>query len=986
MSYSYVNESWGQVTLASSLNSGSSPVTATVNGAYGTVITITAKTTGAGTNYTLSSTSQTYQPQYFSQPSFWGVPSGATLTGGRNAGTFYDAGTVSITVNGFIASTSYAQGSTTASIASALTNGFSASGSPVTASVNGSTITLTASDSGADSNLPLSTSVTWDTHDFAHASFAANPSGPTFTGGADGSLGTSPLVTIYAYDALNNLTCAVQKGTDTTAFTTCAAAPATWRPRSFVYDSLSRLTSSKNPETGTITYSYDTNSNVSSMVSPKPGQFATATTTHNYTYDVENRRIQESHSNPSDGNQKYAYDVASLTGCSGPAPSWITGATNLVHRTTAICSNYSSSTFSYDPMGRLATEKRSNKGSSTKTYSTGYIYWKDGSLNTLTYASGSVVTYQVGGAGRVTKVSDSANNAYANSVTYAPHGALTGMTNGANGTSIVTQNVYNNRLQPTLLSAKPTGQNPFFSLCYDFHSGTAINSPPCVFNAYTSGNNGNVFQVTDNYDSTRSATFAYDPLNRITQANTVNTTSANCWGEVYTIDNLGNLTNIGGVSSMGSCWHENLTGNPASNLNQLANYCYAAGNLIQNSACPVVTATYAYDAENRLSTTAGYTYHYDADGVRMEKSNGTSGTMYWTGPGGEYLTETDLTGSTINEEYVYFNGARIARVDRPSGTVHYYFSDELSSASTITDPSGNVQERYYYYPYGGLVTSIGSDTNHYKFTGKERDSESNLDMFGARYYGSSLGRFMTPDWAAKPISVPYANFGNPQSLNLYSYVQNNPTTMGDPDGHCGPDYCVSEMIMDVQFYLSTHPMVGVVLSHPIAAYQIGQATPGHHVTNISTDATRIGAGLALNENAAHEGSQVNAMRHTVWQATIVSKFGDSTATAVGNAHETNPNVDLSVRTFSGKGALEAADQTTDLLNNQIGRAIGDANPGASMLDLAGKALDYYHTTGRYTASTAADGTVTVSQTKLSDKQYAVAKDRLKHMDKDGFPQ
>jgi RHS repeat-associated protein len=68
-------------------------------------------------------------------------------------------------------------------------------------------------------------------------------------------------------------------------------------------------------------------------------------------------------------------------------------------------------------------------------------------------------------------------------------------------------------------------------------------------------------------------------------------------------------------------------------------------------------------------------------------------------------------------------------------------------------------------------------------TGKERDSESGLDMFGARYYGSSLGRFMTPDWAAKPTAVPYAMFGNPQSLNLYSYVNNNPTTTRDPDGH-----------------------------------------------------------------------------------------------------------------------------------------------------------------------------------------------------------
>ena len=127
---------------------------------------------------------------------------------------------------------------------------------------------------------------------------------------------------------------------------------------------------------------------------------------------------------------------------------------------------------------------------------------------------------------------------------------------------------------------------------------------------------------------------------------------------------------------------------------------------------------------------------------------------------------------------------RLARVDRPSGTVHYYYSDYLGSASVITDSQGNVQQREYYYPYGGIVAATGSDPNHYKFTGKERDTESGLDEFGARYYSSSLGRFMIPDWAAAPTAVPYAHYGNPQSLNLYSYVENNPTTTGDPDGHC----------------------------------------------------------------------------------------------------------------------------------------------------------------------------------------------------------
>jgi RHS repeat-associated protein len=67
------------------------------------------------------------------------------------------------------------------------------------------------------------------------------------------------------------------------------------------------------------------------------------------------------------------------------------------------------------------------------------------------------------------------------------------------------------------------------------------------------------------------------------------------------------------------------------------------------------------------------------------------------------------------------------------------------------------------------------------YTGKERDSESGNDYFGARYYASSMGRFMSPDWSAKEDPVPYAQLDDPQSLNLYSYVRNNPLTRVDAD-------------------------------------------------------------------------------------------------------------------------------------------------------------------------------------------------------------
>jgi RHS repeat-associated protein len=75
-------------------------------------------------------------------------------------------------------------------------------------------------------------------------------------------------------------------------------------------------------------------------------------------------------------------------------------------------------------------------------------------------------------------------------------------------------------------------------------------------------------------------------------------------------------------------------------------------------------------------------------------------------------------------------------------------------------------------------------STRYKFTGKERDTESGLDYFGARYYGSNMGRFMSPDWSPQAAAVPYASLSNPQSLNLYAYMRNNPLGGTDPDGHC----------------------------------------------------------------------------------------------------------------------------------------------------------------------------------------------------------
>jgi RHS repeat-associated protein len=116
----------------------------------------------------------------------------------------------------------------------------------------------------------------------------------------------------------------------------------------------------------------------------------------------------------------------------------------------------------------------------------------------------------------------------------------------------------------------------------------------------------------------------------------------------------------------------------------------------------------------------------------------------------------------------------------------------------MTDNSGTVISNCTFNPFGEQVgCSPDNVSNHYRFTGKERDSESGLDNFGARYYGSSTGRFMSAD----PFTVTPGRVVDPQQLNLYAYVRNNPLKHVDPTGmliddaacmkdpkHCGKDW------------------------------------------------------------------------------------------------------------------------------------------------------------------------------------------------------
>ncbi len=163
-------------------------------------------------------------------------------------------------------------------------------------------------------------------------------------------------------------------------------------------------------------------------------------------------------------------------------------------------------------------------------------------------------------------------------------------------------------------------------------------------------------------------------------------------------------------------------------------------------------------------------------------------------------------------------------------TTYYYHGDQIGSSRLMTSPFGEPVWNATYLPYGEEYNPEIT-VNNRKFTGKEHDTESGLDYFGARYYGSALGRFITPDWAAKAAAVPYAEFADPQSLNLYSYVRNVPTTKMDSDGHCLWDLCIAEgtaaviTLGEALTMVGTGVALGAAVDHQGALGQRGQIDP-----------------------------------------------------------------------------------------------------------------------------------------------------------------
>lgn len=303
--------------------------------------------------------------------------------------------------------------------------------------------------------------------------------------------------------------------------------------------------------------------------------------------------------------------------------------------------------------------------------------------------------------------------------------------------------------------------------------------------------NGDILAANDSVNG--NWTYTYDDFNRLAAANGP--------GQAYTYgyDRFGNRWNqeLSGSCTGGSAVC--LTFDLNNRINNGIQKYDLAGNVINDGF-----HTYAYDAENRITQVDGgstATYAYNAEGQRVERAIASLTLDYVYDLAGNAVAGFNKStgGWWIGE--VFAGGRHLATYT--NNTTYFDHADWLGTERARTAVNGTLCETVTSLPFGDGQTTSGScsDASPLHFTGKQRDTESNLDYFGARYNSSNLGRFMSPDWSAVPTTVPYAKLNNPQTLNLYTYVGNNPISGLDPDGHCkiGPTtygfwWCVAHVL------------------------------------------------------------------------------------------------------------------------------------------------------------------------------------------------
>ncbi len=400
--------------------------------------------------------------------------------------------------------------------------------------------------------------------------------------------GALSIATCYQYDAIGNLQKVTERGgTNSTNL---------WRTRNYAYDGISRMTSASNPESNTVTYRYDSDSNCTAQ-SAYPGELISETDGRGIRtcmqHDALHRLIGKTYSDNTPA-VAYFYDQTSYNG--------ITQILNGKGQRTGMSDGTGQTAWSYDADENVLTKRQTIAG---VTNSISYVYNLDDSVQSITSPNGHTYSYSYNNAERQIKLADNgAGITYTQNAHYYAPGQLSSASHGLNSVITETDN-FNSRQQPTLLSVTAPSET-LLSLSYNWVLPGNVDI-------------GSVYQIQNNRDATRSVQFDYDQLNRLTSAKTYNATT---WGDAYVYDNWGNLLqkNV----TQGTAETLQVTVDANNHINTSGMTYDGAGNLTWDTFNAL-----KFDAENRVNPVTGYVYSYDGDDHRVEKNNSGSITYFW---------------------------------------------------------------------------------------------------------------------------------------------------------------------------------------------------------------------------------------------------------------------------------------------------------------------------------------------------------------------
>jgi RHS repeat-associated protein len=552
-----------------------------------------------------------------------------------------------------------------------------------------------------------------------------------------------------AFDALNRL----YQITDPASGITTTSYDAHDRPLSVtspngvatadVYDGFGGVIQENNPNTGAAVYYYDTTGNRTKRVA------ATGAVTQ-YTYDALDRVLTMTFPADSAENVAYTYDQ------SGHGAG--------IGRLTSVSDAAGTLSRSYDQLGNLLTDARTT---SMAGLTTAYTYDPANRIASITYPSGTAVTYTRDTMGRITSASvqpsGGTSTPVASSVAYEPFGPDTGFRYGSG-------------------SSETRGFDQDYRLTNVTDLGAVRRGLARVLEnlSYAYYPTNNVQTITDAVTSSNSQSFSYDNLQRLSQAAGSNGTFG------FTYDGDGNqLTQTLGATT--------------------TNYGYGSGSdqLATISVGGVATQAIGYTADGRIAslnpgiqapagqyiTSLSYnqnaqlsavnaesgalaSYTYDGFGQRLIKTVSASyGEIYQYGQNGMLLEETNASG-VAQADYIYLNGRPVAVLN--GSTFYYLHDDRLGTPQVASDSSQNTQWEASYEPFGQTTSVSGTITQNLRFPGQYFDVESGWNHNGLRDYAPELGRYIEPD--------PLGRLGS--GNDLYAYVGDNPTNFFDPLGLC----------------------------------------------------------------------------------------------------------------------------------------------------------------------------------------------------------